>query len=235
MERGRKGARSLLLTITTAKYDYMTVDVKICGITDPEAMEAAIRHGADLVGLVFFPPSPRDVAVDVAAALAAGVPERVLKVGLFVDPDDGVIDRVLAGVALDVIQLHGDEPVARCANLRARTGKQVFKAIKVRGEDDLVAAKRYADVCDRLLFDAKPPADATRPGGNAETFDWTVLEGKSWAVPWLLAGGLTPDNVASAIRLTGCPGVDTSSGVESAPGRKNPARIKAFLDAARAA
>lgn len=211
----------------------MTVDVKICGITDPEAMEAAARHGADLVGLVFFPPSPRNVTVDEAAMLTARGTGSAMKVGLFVDPDDALIDRVLAGVALDVIQLHGDEPVARCAQVRARTGKKVFKAIKVRAEEDLAAAERYAEVCDRLLFDAKPPEDATRPGGNAETFDWTVLEGKSWAVPWLLAGGLTPDNVASAIRLTGCPGVDTSSGVESAPGRKDPERIKAFLDAAR--
>jgi phosphoribosylanthranilate isomerase len=213
----------------------MTTDVKICGITDPEAMEAAIRHGADLVGLVFFPPSPRNVAVEEAAMLAARVPDRVIKVGLFVDPDDGLIDRVLGGVALDAIQLHGDEPVERCAAIRARAGKQVFKAIKVRAEEDLASATRHAEVCDRLLFDAKPPADATRPGGNAETFDWTVLEGRSWAVPWLLAGGLTADNVAGAIRLTGCPGVDTSSGVESAPGRKDPARIKAFLEAARRA
>lgn len=213
----------------------MTVEVKICGLTDPAAMDAAIRHGADLVGLVFFPPSPRNVSVEDAAMLAARVPDHVLTVGLFVDPDDELVERVTAGVPLDVLQLHGDEPVGRCAELKARTGKQVFKAIKVREAGDLDLAGRYADAVDRLLFDAKPPADATRPGGNAETFDWTVLEGRKWAKPWLLAGGLTPDNVASAIRMTGCPGVDTSSGVESAPGKKDPTLVRRFLEAARKA
>ena len=213
----------------------MTVQAKICGLTDPTAMNAAIRFGADLVGLVFFPPSPRNIAVEDAAMLAALVPERVLTVGLFVDPDDELIDRVLSRVKLDAIQLHGEEPVDRCADLRNRTGRQVYKAIKVRDADDLVSADRYAKVCDRLLFDAKPPKDATRPGGNAEAFDWTVLEGRKFDVPWLLAGGLTPDNVKSAIRMTGAPGVDTSSGVESAPSKKDPAKIKAFLDAVRSA
>ncbi|MDW3205647.1 MAG: phosphoribosylanthranilate isomerase [Alphaproteobacteria bacterium] len=213
----------------------MAVDAKICGITDPQAMEAAVRYGAALIGLVFFPPSPRAVSVDEAAMLASRVPGRVARVGLFVDPDDELIDQVLARVPLDAIQLHGDEPVDRCAGLKARTGREVHKAIKVRDAEDLVAADRYAKVCDRLLFDAKPPADATRPGGNAETFDWTVLEGRSWPVPWLLAGGLTPDNVKSAIRMTGCPGVDASSGLESAPGKKDPAKIAAFLNAVRAA
>ncbi|MBO6836751.1 MAG: phosphoribosylanthranilate isomerase [Alphaproteobacteria bacterium] len=213
----------------------MAVDAKICGITDPQAMEAAVRHGAALIGLVFFPPSPRAVSVDEAAMLAGRVPERVLRVGLFVDPDDELIDQVLARVPLDAIQLHGEEPADRCAGLKARTGREVHKAIKVRDAEDLAAADRYAKVCDRLLFDAKPPADATRPGGNAETFDWTVLEGRSWPVPWLLAGGLTPDNVKSAIRMTGCPGVDASSGLESAPGKKDPAKIAAFLNAVKSA
>ncbi len=213
----------------------MAVDAKICGITDPQAMEAAVRHGAALIGLVFFPPSPRAVSVDEAAMLAGRVPERVLRVGLFVDPDDELIDQVLARVPLDAIQLHGEEPADRCAGLTARTGREVHKAIKVRDAEDLAAADRYAKVCDRLLFDAKPPADATRPGGNAETFDWTVLEGRSWPVPWLLAGGLTPDNVKSAIRMTGCPGVDASSGLESAPGKKDPAKIAAFLNAVKSA
>ncbi|WP_421884399.1 phosphoribosylanthranilate isomerase [Pacificispira sp.] len=213
----------------------MAVDAKICGITDPQAMEAAVRHGAALIGLVFFPPSPRAVSVDEAAMLAGRVPERVLRVGLFVDPDDELIDQVLARVPLDAIQLHGEEPADRCAGLKARTGREVHKAIKVRDAEDLATADRYAKVCDRLLFDAKPPADATRPGGNAETFDWTVLEGRSWPVPWLLAGGLTPDNVKSAIRMTGCPGVDASSGLESAPGKKDPAKIAAFLNAVKSA
>lgn len=213
----------------------MAVDAKICGITDPQAMEAAVRHGAALIGLVFFPPSPRAVSVDEAAMLAGRVPDRVLRVGLFVDPDDELIDQVLARVPLDAIQLHGEEPADRCAGLKARTGREVHKAIKVRDAEDLATADRYAKVCDRLLFDAKPPADATRPGGNAETFDWTVLEGRSWPVPWLLAGGLTPDNVKSAIRMTGCPGVDASSGLESAPGKKDPAKIAAFLNAVKSA
>ncbi|NMM45184.1 phosphoribosylanthranilate isomerase [Rhodospirillaceae bacterium KN72] len=211
----------------------MKTEAKICGLTDPAAMNAAIRYGADLVGLVFFPPSPRNIAVEDAAMLAGLVPDHVVTVGLFVDPDDELIDRVLSRVKLDAIQLHGEEPVDRCADLKNRTGRQVYKAIKVRDADDLVSADRYAKVCDRLLFDAKPPKDATRPGGNAEAFDWTVLEGRKFGVPWLLAGGLTPDNVKSAIRMTGAPGVDTSSGVESAPGKKDPAKIKAFLDAVR--
>lgn len=198
-------------------------------------MDAAVNSGASLIGLVFFPPSPRYVSIDEAAMLAGRVPASVTRVGLFVDPEDGLIDQVLARVPLEAIQLHGDEPVERCAELKARTGKQVFKAIKVRDAEDLASAVRYGEVCDRLLFDAKPPADATRPGGNAETFDWTVLEGKSWPVPWLLAGGLTPDNVKSAIRLTGCPGVDASSGLEREKGVKDPARIAAFLKEVREA
>lgn len=194
-------------------------------------MDAAVTHGAALVGLVFFPPSPRHISVEEAAMLAGRVPSSVIRVGLFVDPEDGLIDQVLDRVPLNAIQLHGEEPIERCAALKARTGKQVFKAIKVRDAEDLASATRYAEICDRLLFDAKPPPDATRPGGNAESFDWTVLEGKTWPVPWLLAGGLTPDNVKSAIRLTGCPGVDASSGLESAKGVKDPARIAAFLKA----
>lgn len=209
----------------------MTVEAKICGITEPAGMDAAVKHGAALVGLNFFPPSPRYVSIDEAAMLAARVPDRVMTVVLFVEPDDGLIDAVLARIDADAIQLHGDEPAARCAELRARTGREVHKAIKVRTAEDLEAAQAYAKVCNRLLFDAKPPADAARPGGNAETFDWTVLEGKSWPVPWMLAGGLTPANVGSAIRMTGCPGVDAASGVEKAPGVKDPAKIKAFMDA----
>ena len=209
----------------------MTIDAKICGITDPIAMEAAVRYGASMVGLVFFPPSPRALSPEEAAMLLRPVPGHVTSVGLFVDPDDSLIDRVLAQVPLDVIQLHGNEPLDRCAGLRERTGKQIFKAIKVRDAEDLVSASQYAKVCDRLLFDAKPPENATRPGGNAEVFDWTVLEGHRWSVPWLLAGGLTPNNVKNAIRVTGYPGVDASSGIESAPGKKDPAKIQAFLKA----
>ena len=213
----------------------MAVDVKICGLKDPIAMRAAINHGADLVGLVFFPPSPRNIAFSDAAQLAAMVPEHVIKVGLFVDPDDGLIDAVLDAVPLDAIQLHGEEPPERCADLRDRTGRQIYKAVKVRAPDDLTLSNRYAQVCKRLLFDAKPPADADRPGGNAETFDWTILEGRTWPVPWLLAGGLTPDNVKTGIRLTGCPGVDVSSGVESGSGQKDPEKIRRFLEAAKSA
>lgn len=215
------------------KADRVAIDVKICGITDPDAMRTSIHYGADLVGLVFFPPSPRDIRPSDAAQLAAMVPENITRVGLFVDPEDGFLESVLASVPLDAIQLHGDEPPERCSALHSRTGRAIFKAIKVRNPADLDQAERYAQTCQRLLFDAKPPAEATRPGGNAEAFDWTLLEGRSWPVPWLLAGGLTAENVKTGIRVTGCPGVDVSSGVESGTGKKDPEKIRRFLTAAK--
>lgn len=209
------------------------VTVKICGIRTPDALSAAVRYGADMVGFVFFPKSPRNVSVEEAAMLATRVPPHVVKVGLFVNPDDGLIERVLKQVPLDMLQLHGAEPPERAAELKDRTGRGIMKALPVRSSEDLEAAGVYSGVADMLLFDAKPPEDADRPGGNALAFDWTLLEGRRFDLPWLLAGGLTPDNVAGAIRLTGAPGVDTSSGVEDAPGVKNVEKIRRFVEAAR--
>lgn len=210
----------------------MTVRCKICGITDAASLDAAVSGGASFVGFVFFPPSPRAVTPEMAAALTRRVPAEVSTVGLFVDPDDALIARATSAARLDIIQLHGDEPPARAAEIRTRTGRPVMKAVKVAEHADLALADPYRDVADYLMFDARPPKDADRPGGNARAFEWSILTGFIWPKPWFLAGGLTPDNVASAVRITGARHVDTSSGVESSPGRKDPARIRAFLEAA---
>ena len=210
--------------------------VKICGINDPESFRTAVDAGADLVGFVFFPPSPRAVPPAQAAELSAlhgGGPERV---GLFVDAGDAAIEAVLRVLPLDVLQLHGAETPERVAALRARFDVRVMKAIGVatRAEaEDAVA--RFAGVADMLMFDAKPPPGATRPGGNAVAIDWSLLHGLAVPVPWLLAGGLTAGNVARAIAESGTPGVDVSSGVERARGVKDPALIRAFIAAARGA
>jgi len=211
----------------------MAVQAKICGINDPAAMAAAVGGGAAYVGLVFYPPSPRAVTPLAAAELAAGVPVAVKTVGLFVDADDSDIDEVLEAVPLDVLQLHGKETPERAAALKARTGREIMKAVSVADAADLDRARAYEVAVDRLLFDAKPPPEMKNalPGGNALMFDWTLLQGRDWAVPWMLAGGLTPENVAEAVRRTGAGAVDTSSGVEDAPGRKNTRKIHAFLEA----
>lgn len=209
----------------------MSVTAKICGINAPEAMAAAVSGGASHVGLVFFPPSPRAVSPLEAGRLAAAVPAGIDTVGLFVDPDDGLIDAVLEAVPLDMLQLHGAEGPDRVAAIRRRTGRKVMKAIPVAVEADLDAVERYGPVADWLLFDAKPPKDKkdALPGGNALSFNWTLLQGRRCPLPWMLAGGLTADNVADAAQMTGARTVDTSSGVEDAPGIKNPEKIKAFL------
>lgn len=206
--------------------------IKICGINDAAGMAAAAEAGADLVGFVFFPPSPRAVTPAQAAAIAMPGPG---KVGLFVDPDDALIEAVLAALALDVIQLHGEETPARCAAVRARFGLPVMKALGVATPGDLAQLDDYAPTVDRFLLDAKAPPGAPLPGGNAAPFDWTLTAGRTIPRPWLLAGGLTPDNVESAIAVSGAPGVDVSSGVERARGVKDPARIAAFVSAARRA
>jgi len=211
------------------------VAAKICGINDETAMHTAIAGGAHFVGLVFYPPSPRAVEPEDAARLAALVPDGVTRVGLFVDPDDALLERVLTAVALDMIQLHGSETPERCREIRARWNLPVMKAIKVSTSGDIDAAGAYDGAVDWLMFDAKAPKgmkDAL-PGGNALAFDWTLLAGRDFPVPWMLAGGLEPDNLAEAVRLSGAEVVDVSSGVESAPGRKEPRLIEAFL--ARAA
>jgi len=212
----------------------MPVEAKICGLTDARAVEAAVAGGAAYTGFMFFPPSPRYLTPDAAAALAAGVPSGVRKVGVFVDPSDADIAAVLAAAPLDLLQLHGAETPARVSAVRERFGLPVMKVVAVAGADDLPRGEAYAEVADMLMFDSKPPKHATRPGGNALRFDWELLAGRQWPRPWLLAGGLTADNVAEAVAVSGASGVDVSSAVESAPGRKDPALIKAFLDAVRA-
>lgn len=207
------------------------VKAKICGISTPETMQAALDAGARWVGLVFFPKSPRNVSIATAAELSRMVGTGTRVVGLFVDPTDELLDDVTGQVPLDLIQLHGGETPERVAAIRARFNLPVMKALKVGDAADLDAATAYEPVVDMLLFDAKPPKGAILPGGNGVAFDWSLLTGRHWQKPWMLSGGLDPANVADAIRATGAKAVDVSSGVEDAPGRKNPDLIRAFLSA----
>lgn len=213
----------------------MGVCAKICGLSTPESVAAAVAGGAAFVGFNFYPRSPRVVTLAQAASLAALVPASVGKVGLFVDDDDARFDAVLATAKLDLLQLHGRETPQRVAEIRARTGLPVMKVISVAGAADIAAADAYIDVADWLMFDAKPPKDmaGALPGGNALRFDWTLIAGRQWPLPWMLAGGLDADNLAEAARVSGAAYVDVSSGVEDAPGRKSAVKIAAFLDAAR--
>lgn len=206
--------------------------VKICGLNTADAMQAALLARADLVGLVFFPPSPRHVAVDDAVAIADYARGFAAIVALTVDADDALLGEIMAKVNPDMLQLHGSEPPARVAEVRERFGKPVMKAIKVATREDADEALAYLDIADLILFDAKPPKGADRPGGHGATFDWTLLDGVKHKVPFMLSGGLTPENVAEAIHATGATVVDVSSGVESAPGTKSPALIRAFIAAA---
>ncbi|RME62874.1 MAG: phosphoribosylanthranilate isomerase [Alphaproteobacteria bacterium] len=210
----------------------MRVGAKICGLSTLEAVAAAQRHGACMIGFVFHPGSPRRVTPAGARALGADVPPSLARVGVFVDPADDEIDAALG--AIDMIQLHGAEPPARVRAVRRRAGRPVIKAIAVADASDLAAVEDYEMVADLLLFDAKPPpGPAALPGGNARAFDWRLLAGVTPRVPWLLSGGLDAGNVADAIRVSGAPLVDVSSGVESARGVKDPARIAAFLAACK--
>jgi phosphoribosylanthranilate isomerase len=211
----------------------MPTEVKICGLSDEEGVDAALDAGADFVGFVFFPPSPRNVVLDRAAALAGRARGRAQVVALTVDADDALIADIAAILKPDLLQLHGKESPERMIEVRRQTGRNVMKAISVAGPGDLAATARY-DGADRLLLDAKPPKDATRPGGNALSFNWAILDGFRSPRPWLLAGGLGPDNVAEALAVSGAAGVDVSSGVESGPGKKDPALIHAFVAAVRA-
>lgn len=210
------------------------MEVKICGLNDPAGLAAAVEAGADWVGFVFFPRSPRAVTPEQAAALAARHPGRSGggpgRVGLFVDPDDAALDAALGALRLDALQLYA--PPARIAAIGARMAVPVWRAVAVGGPADLPAA---AGAEARLVIEPRPPADATRPGGNAVRLDWTLTRGWAAPVPWLLAGGLTPEVVGRAIAASGARAVDVSSGVESAPGVKDPARVRAFVAAARAA
>jgi phosphoribosylanthranilate isomerase len=210
-----------------------SVRVKICGLTRPPDLSAALEAGANYVGLVFFPKSPRHLSLDVAASLAVAVPPGVAKVALVVDADDAALDALLARVPIDILQLHGHESPARVAEIRARTGLPVMKAVGVADAGDLPTLDAHAQVADMLLIDAKPPRGADLPGGNGLAFDWRLIAGRRWPVPWMLAGGLRPGNVAEAIRLTGAQQVDVSSGVENAPGQKDALKMAAFVRAAR--
>lgn len=207
------------------------IRVKICGLTQAGDVAAVARAGAAYAGFVFFEKSPRNVGLAQAAALAVAAPPRLCKVALTVNADDAMLDQITGAVPLDMLQLHGSESPARVAEIRARYGLPVMKAVGVASEDDLPALTEYGRVADQLLVDAKPAPGAALPGGNGVAFDWRLIAGRRWAVPWMLAGGLTPDNVAEAVRLTGALQVDVSSGVESAPGLKDAARIDAFVQA----
>ena len=208
--------------------------IKICGIATPEALDAAIHSRADFAGFVFFPPSPRHVDAHAAAALAARGGGAIGRVGLFVDADDALIAESVQAGRLDALQLHGEETPERAAELRSRFGLPVWKALPVAAHADVDRAAAYRDAADLILFDAKTPKDAALPGGMGLRFDWSLLAAYREKMAWGLAGGLTPANVAQAIAQTGAPLVDTSSGVESAPGVKDPAKIAAFCTAARA-
>lgn len=211
----------------------MSIEIKICGLTTRQTVAAGLEASADMLGFVFFARSPRFVTVEDATNLAAPARGRARIVALTVDADDAALDAIVAALAPDLIQAHGRETPERCAAIGARTGVPVMKALGVAEAGDLAATPAYAGACARLLIDAKPPKGAALPGGNGVPFDWRLVAGFSPGVPWLLSGGLTPANVAEALALTGAPGVDVSSGVESAPGVKDPAQIAAFVKAAR--
>lgn len=209
------------------------VRVKICGLRAMADVAAVAAAGAAYAGLNFFPKSPRYVTLVEARALALAVPEGLCKVALVVDADDATLDAIVAEVPLDMLQLHGHESPARVAEVKARYGLPVMKVIGVAEEADLAPLLDYSLVADQILIDAKAPKGAVLPGGNGLTFDWRLLVGRKWLRPWMLAGGLTTANVAEAIRLTGARQVDVASGVESAPGVKDAAKIAAFVDAAQ--
>lgn len=212
----------------------MKVEAKICGLTDPVSVETAMAGGARHIGLVFFPRSPRNIAPAAAAELSRLASTATSVVGLLVNPSDALLEDVVAQVPLNLLQLHGEETPARVAEIRARWNIPVMKAIPLATAEDLAAVPAYEAVADRLLFDAKLPKGVLGlPGGNGLQFDWTLLAGRQFTRPWMLAGGLTPENVVQAVQATGAPAVDVSSGVEDRPGHKSPARISAFLDALR--
>ena len=213
----------------------MSLIVKICGLSTPEAIDAALGAGADMVGLAFFPPSPRFVSLEQAAPLAAHARGRGEVAVFTVDMDEQGIAEIVEAVRPDWLQLHGHEPPEQVRALKRRFGLPVMKVIGIRETADLAEAEAYRGIADRLLLDAKPPKGASRPGGNAVAFDWAILDGFDPGMPWMLSGGLDPANVGDAVRMTRPMGVDVSSGVESAPGRKDLALIAAFVAAARAA
>jgi phosphoribosylanthranilate isomerase len=212
----------------------MSVLVKICGLSTPETLDVALDAGADMVGFVFFRPSPRNISFEQARTLEGRVQGRAKKVALSVDADDALLEQIVAALKPDMLQLHGHETPQRVAAIRESFGLPVMKVLPIETKADLAAIAPYTGVTDRLLFDARPPRDATRPGGLGKPFDWHLLEGLDLSIPFMLSGGLDPVNVAEALRITGAPGVDVSSGVESAPGVKDVEKIRAFIRAVRA-
>ncbi|MGB1264901.1 MAG: phosphoribosylanthranilate isomerase [Nereida ignava] len=208
------------------------IRTKFCGLSRPEDVTAAADAGAAYVGFVFFPKSPRNVSIEQAAALAVTVPVGIAKVALVVNASDAELDAIVEAVPLDMLQLHGAESVERVREVRARYGLPVMKAVGVADADDVPALDAYAMAADQLLIDAKPPKNADLPGGNGLSFDWRLIAGKSWPVPWMLAGGLTPDNAAEAVAMTGARQLDVSSGVEASVGVKDGELMTAFAKAA---
>jgi len=213
----------------------MALTVKICGLKSAEALDVALESGADMVGFVFFPPSPRNLGYEAARTLGARVGGRARKVALTVDANDDTLGTIVEALKPDILQLHGGETPDRVVAVRTRFGLPVMKALPIATRGDLSPIREYEKVSDMLLFDARAPQDATRPGGLGKTFDWTLLQGIKPAVPFMLSGGLDADNVMQALAVTRAPGVDVSSGVERAPGEKDPEKIRAFIRAARAA
>jgi phosphoribosylanthranilate isomerase len=212
----------------------MSLIVKICGLSTRETLDVALESAADMVGFVFFPPSPRHLALEVARDLGQAVKGRAAKVALTVDADDATLAGIIEALRPDLLQLHGRETAARLSDIKRKFALPVMKAIAVETSADLAVLPSYAGVADRILFDARPPREATRPGGLGAVFDWHVLENLDLAVPFMVSGGLHAGNVAEAIRVTRAGGVDVSSGVERSPGHKDPEMIRAFIRAARA-
>ena len=213
----------------------MALSIKICGLKTPQALDVALDSGADLVGFVFFPPSPRHLGLEAARTLGQRVQGRAGKVALTVDASDDMLLDLVAALKPDMLQLHGSETPERVVAVRTRFGLPVMKALPIAQRKDLTPIRQYAQFVDRLIFDGRAPKEATRPGGLGKPFDWTLLKDVKPGVPFMLSGGLDADNVLEALRITRAPGVDVSSGVERAPGEKNPDKIRAFIRAARAA
>ena len=212
----------------------MSLIVKICGLSTREGLDAAIEAGADMVGFVFFPPSPRHLSLETARELGERTNGRAAKVALTVDADDATLARIVETLHPDILQLHGKESAARLRDIKQKFGLELMKVIAVETAADLVALRGYVGVADRILFDARAPDEATRPGGLGAVFDWRLLEHLDSTAPFMVSGGLDAQNVAEAVRVSRATGVDVSSGVERSPGMKDPELIRAFIRAARA-
>jgi len=210
------------------------VSVKICGLATVDDVRACADAGANYMGLVFFEKSPRNIIIPAARELALAAPLGLAKVALVVNPSDAELDAITATVPLDMLQLHGRETPERVAEVKARYGLPVMKAVGIADGDDLPKLESYFGVADQILVDAKPPKGGELPGGNGLSFDWRLIAGRRWPCPWMLAGGLTPENVAEAVKMTGVKQVDVSSGVEDAPGQKNAELIQKFVQSSRA-